>query len=110
VRPWHDRVASSAKRWLMTPSERAQGFYLAFTEQAFLSPAMKDKAEYYKIALGGGGNPGWITPNQVRAFDEMPPELGGDRLYVPVNTTPIDDDGFPRPVKRPADSKEPANG
>lgn len=110
VRPWHDRVSGSAKRWLLTPRERAAGYYVAFTEEAFLSPAMKDKAEYRKIALGGGGNPGWITPNEARAHDEMPPLPGGDRLYVPINTTPIDDDGFPRPVRRPATSEDSANG
>ncbi|MER9471078.1 phage portal protein [Mesorhizobium sp. M0520] len=110
VRPWHDRVAASAKRWLLTPKERKAGYYLAFTEQAFLSPAMKDKAEYYKIALGGGGNPGWVTPDEVRGFDEMPPILGGSRLYVPITASPIDDDGYPRPTKQPAASKEPANG
>ncbi|NGO50441.1 phage portal protein [Allomesorhizobium camelthorni] len=110
VRPWHDRVASSAKRWLLTPQERKAGYYLAFTEQAFLSPAMKDKAEYFKVALGGGGNPGWVTPDEVRGFDEMPPLPGGNRLYVPVNVTPIDDDGYPRPTKQPAANKEPADG
>lgn len=106
VRPWHDRVASSAKRWLLTEKERNQGLYLAFTEEAFLSPAMKDKAEYRKIALGGGGNPGWMTPNEARAHDELPPLNGGDRLYVPANVTPIDDDGFPRAptAQKPAPS------
>ncbi|CAA2142757.1 phage portal protein [Hyphomicrobium sp. ghe19] len=110
VRPLHDRVASSAKRWLLTKEEREKGFYLSFLEQAFLSPAMKDKAEYFKIALGGGGNPGWLTPDEVRSFDEMSPKPGGDRLYVPVNTTPIGDDGFPRPIARQPGSKDPVNG
>jgi HK97 family phage portal protein len=101
VRPTHDRVAASAKRWLLTKKERAEGYYLAFSEGAFLSPAMKDKAEYYKIATGGAP---WLTPDQVRGFDEMPRQLGGDRLYIPMNIIPIGDDGFPRPnvVKPPA--------
>lgn len=110
VRPWQDRVASSAKRWLLTRQERRRGIYIAFTEEAFLSPAMKDKAEYFKIALGGGGNPGWLTPNQVRAFQELAPEPGGDRLYVPMNTIPIGPDGWPRPNAVPAPSApEPEN-
>lgn len=108
VRPWHDRVAGSAVRWLFTPTEWSEGLYLAFTEEAFLSPAMKDKAEYRKIALGGGGNPGWMTPNEARAHDEMPPITGGDRLYVPVNSTPIGDDGFPRPVARQPQPSNPS--
>lgn len=97
VRPWQARVASSAKRWLFTKEEREQGYYVNFVDADFLSPDMKSKAEYAKIALGGGGNPGWITPDEQRAFDELGPLPGGDRLYVPMNTVPIGDDGYPRP-------------
>jgi len=35
--------------------------------------------------------------------------LGGGRIYVPVNVTPIGDDGFPMPVKHqpaPAGGKD----
>lgn len=108
VRPAQDRVASSAKRWLLTRQERAEGYYIAFTEAAFLSPAMKDKAEYYKIALGGGGNPGWLKPDEVRGFEELAPEPGGDRLYVPANVLPIGEDGWPRATVAPA--PKPTNG
>ncbi|MGE0425420.1 MAG: phage portal protein [Reyranellaceae bacterium] len=109
VRPWHDRVAASADRWLLTREERRAGYYVGFVDAAFLSPAMKDKAEYNKIALGGGGNPGWLTPNEVRGFDEMPAAPGGDRLYVPTNTTPIGDDGLPLPP-RPAPASDGGQG
>jgi len=98
VRPWQGRVANSAKRWLLTREERRAGYYLRFVDADFLSPDMKSKAEYNKIALGGGGNPGWRTPDEVRGDDEDGTMPGGNRLYVPVNITPIGDDGFPRPV------------
>lgn len=102
VRPWQGRVANSAKRWLFTKEERRQGFYIRFVDADFLSPDMKSKAEYNKIALGGGGNPGWRTPDEVRGDDEDGPKPGGDRLYVPLNTIPIGDDGYPRPNATPA--------
>jgi HK97 family phage portal protein len=100
VRPWQGRVANSAKRWLFTKEERKQGYYVRFVDADFLSPDMKSKAEYNKIALGGGGNPGWRVPNEVRGDDEDGELPGGSRLYVPVNVTPIGDDGFPMPVRR----------
>ena len=100
VRPWQGRVASAVKRWLLTKEERKDGYYMRFVDADFLSPDMKSKAEYNKIALGGGGNPGWRTPNQVRADDEDNAMNGGDRLYVPVNVTPIGDDGLPMPIRR----------
>ncbi len=100
VRPWQARIARSGERWLLTKDERGQGYYIRFVDADFLSPDMKSKAEYNKIALGGGGNPGWRTPNQVRCDDEDEALSGGDRLYVPVNVTPIGDDGLPMPVAR----------
>jgi HK97 family phage portal protein len=105
VRPWQGRVASSIKRWLLTKEERKAGYYMRFVDADFIAPDMKSKAEFNKIALGGGGNPGWRTPNMVSADDEGPQFLGGDRLYVPVNVTPIGDDGWPRPVARDPKSK-----
>lgn len=111
VRPWHERFGRSMDRHLLTRDERRDGYYFGFVEAAFLSPAMKDKAEFYKIALGGGGNPGWLTPDQVCAFEDLPKVKGGDRPYVPVNLTPIGDDGLPMPIARaPAPAPGAQNG
>jgi HK97 family phage portal protein len=99
VRPWHHRIAGSAIRWLLTKDERRAGYYVGFVDADFMSPDMKSKAEYNKIALGGAGNPGWVSPNQVRAFDEMPPVTGGDNIYAPVNAGPIGADGVPVAAK-----------
>ena len=93
VRPWHRRVAESADRWLLTKDDRKRGSYVAFVEADFMSPDMKSKADYYKIALGGSGNPGWVTPNQVRSFEEMPKHPGGDNIYAPSNAGPLQADG-----------------
>lgn len=95
VRPWQGRIASSAKRWLLTKAERKQGYYVGFVDADFLSPDMKSKAEYYKIALGGGGNPGWMKIDEVRGFDEMSKVTGGDFTFAPVNVGPIGSDGVP---------------
>lgn len=105
VRPWQGRVASSADRFLFSREERRQGYYIRFVDADFMAPDMKSKAEYNKIALGGGGNPGWRIPNEVRGDDEDGPLPGGDRLYVPMNTIPIGDDGWPRPNAAPAAAK-----
>lgn len=100
VRPWQGRVASSARRWLLSKEERREGYYVGFVDADFMAPDMKSKAEYYKIALGGTGNPGWLSIDQVRGFDEMSTVPGGHRTWAPVNATPIGDDGLPMPVRR----------
>jgi hypothetical protein len=101
VRPQHDRWTASMDRWLLTKKERAEGVYTAFVDASFMSPAMKDKAEYRKIALGGAGSPAWLTPNEVRGHDELPPLPGGNNLYSPTNAGPIDKNGIPQVSEQP---------
>lgn len=40
----------------------------------------KSRYEAYRIALGRAGEPGWMTPNQVRRLENQPPMEGGDTL------------------------------
>lgn len=42
-------------------------------ERALLRGDFKDQAEYYTNALGAGGQPGWMTPNEIRAERDMNP-------------------------------------
>lgn len=96
VRPIHRRVGGSADLHLLTKKQRQQGYYTGFVDADFLSPVMKDKGDYNKMALGGGGSPGWLSVNEVRAFDELPPIDGGDSLFVPANMAVIGPDGVPK--------------
>jgi HK97 family phage portal protein len=105
VRPWQSRVASSMRRWLLSKEDRRAGYYIRFVDADFMAPDMKSKAEYNKIALGGGGNPGWRKINEVRADDEDGQVPGGDNIFAPVNVGPIGADGVPMIAKqRPAAS------
>jgi HK97 family phage portal protein len=101
-RPWQRRIAESADRWLLSREERRAGLYVGFVDQDYVAADMKTQAEFFKIALGGAGNPGWYTLNQVRAFFEMPPVEGGDRPFAPTNAGPIGPDGVPMAAKTPA--------
>lgn len=40
-------------------------------ERALLRGDFKDQAEYYTKALGSGGQPGWMTVNEIRAERDM---------------------------------------
>lgn len=107
ARPWHRRIEASTDRWCLTQEERRAGFYTGFVDTELLRGDHKARAEYNKISLGGGGNPGWRTPNEVRGDEELPPYLGGDHLYVPAALGPMNADGVPtlpaRPVAGAAD-------
>jgi len=40
-------------------------------ERSLLRGDFKDQAEYYTKALGSGGQPGWMTVNEIRAERDM---------------------------------------
>lgn len=46
---------------------------------------IKSRNESYRIALGRAGEPGWMTVNEVRALENMPPIEGGDSLATEQN-------------------------
>lgn len=71
TRPWHRRVEASINRSLLTAEERKAGLYSRFFDAELLRGAAKDRAEFYKAALGAGGSPAWLEINEVRGFEDM---------------------------------------
>lgn len=43
---------------------------------------MKTRYESYRSALGRAGEPGWLTPNEVRKRENLPPDPDGDKLMI----------------------------
>ncbi len=107
IRPLHRRYEKAFNKQLLTREERQQGYYTKFLDGEFLRATAKDRAEYNKVALGGAGNPGWATINDVRDWDDMDEYEGGDKIYSPLNIGPIGPDGIPRSAPKPAGA--PAN-
>lgn len=69
--------------------------YAKFNLDGLMRGAFKDRTNGYAKALGAGGSPAWMTPNEIRALEEMNPIEGGDELPKPTNppvTDPPDDD------------------
>jgi len=54
--------------------------YVKLNVAGFLRAASKDRAEYLSRALGAGGQQAWMTPNEARALEDLPPIEGGDKL------------------------------
>lgn len=95
--PWYARIEQSADRNLLTDRERAQGLYFNFNANGLMRGAAKDRAEYYARALGSGGHPGWMTPDEVRALEDMNPR-GGAADNLPPGTSA----SAPAPEPQPA--------
>jgi HK97 family phage portal protein len=80
--PWYARIEQSADLNLLTKQQRTQGLYFKFVANALMRASAQARAEYYAKALGSGGHPGWMTPDQVRALEEMNP-MGGNAAKLP---------------------------
>ena len=79
------RIEQSADLHLLTRAERRKGLYCKHVANALMRASAKDRAEYYSKALGSGGSPGWMTPDEVRALEELNP-MGGAAAQLPTPT------------------------
>lgn len=57
--------------------------FLEFDNRELHAASLKDTGAFYAKSLGAGGAPAWMTPNEVRADQGLPPVEGGDVLYPP---------------------------
>ncbi len=48
----------------------------------------KARNESYRIAAGRAGEPGWMTINEIRKLENLPPVDGGDILFKPTSGAP----------------------
>lgn len=63
--------------------------YVHFDANGFFRLDAQTRREYFKAALGAGGAPAWMTPNEVREKENMPPrpESWADELPKPQQQT-----------------------
>jgi HK97 family phage portal protein len=82
--PWMDRIEQELKRTLIGYEGENEFVYPRFVREGLLRGASRDRAEFYKAALGAGGSPPWMTQNEVRGLENLNPLDGGDVLLAPT--------------------------
>ena len=80
--PWYERIEQSAECRLLTDVEVEAGYFVKFNAAGLMRGSHKDRSEYFAKALGAGGSPAWMTPDEVRALEELNP-MGGDAAMLP---------------------------
>lgn len=85
--PWVVRIEQSIDNDLLNASGDEK-YFAHFAMNSLQRGAFKDRFEGYARSLGAGGSPAWMTPNEVRAAEEMNAIDGGDELPKPVNNQP----------------------
>ncbi|MBH8609457.1 phage portal protein, partial [Thermoactinomyces sp. CICC 10521] len=75
-------------RKLLSSAERQAGFYFKFNVNALLRGDTATQSDYYMKGI----RTGWLKPNEVRQLEDLPPEPGGEKLYLSGDLYPIDMD------------------
>lgn len=92
--PWLTRFEQELNRKLFPRSP----FYTQFKVQGLMRGDSKARSEYY----ASGHQNGWLTTNEIRRFEDLPPVSGGDTLFVQTNLAPMEQlikAGPPAPTK-----------
>lgn len=85
ILPIAKRIEQEVEIKLLTPSQR-NNYAVRFSIDDLMRGDMKTRAEYYNTMLQAGV----MTPNEVRAKENMQSAEGGDKLRVPVNVISAD--------------------
>jgi HK97 family phage portal protein len=92
--PWGARVEQRVARSLLTMDELEGGLYPKIMFQARLRGDPASRAAFYQRGITDG----WLTRNEVRAFEDMNPIDGLDEILSPLNMVL----GNPPPATPPA--------
>lgn len=83
------RIEQALEKQLLTPEDRADGIVIEFSLEGLLRGDSAGRSAFYQSAL----NNGWMTINEVRTLENLPPVEGGNvpRMQsqnVPITTPP----------------------
>jgi HK97 family phage portal protein len=81
LQPWFRRIEKSVDKFLLTKEDRQRGIYSKFLPNALMRGAAKDRADYYFRMWQMGA----MNPNEIRAYEEQNPYVGGEVYRVPLN-------------------------
>ncbi len=84
IRPMLVSIEQALRKRVMTPRQRAH-LDLEFSLDGLLRGNAKDRSEVYRAGVQGG----WMTPNEVRQLENLPPMQGADDLLVQGAMTPL---------------------
>ena len=90
--PWYERLQQDFDEQLLDPNEI--DLHFKFVEHGLLRGSFDTQAQGFSAALGSGGSPAWMTPNEVRERLDLNPIEGGDELPKPPVAAPA-----PEPTK-----------
>lgn len=104
IRPWAERWEQRLDLAFLEDDERGELFY-KFSLDALLRGDQESRANFYQSLF----NMGSLSPNDIRAKEDMNPVEGGDQRFVQLNLMPLEQAGelVQLPTPSPPDSEPP---
>jgi HK97 family phage portal protein len=84
IRPWLVNLENELNAKLISPSER-QTLHCEHVVEGFLRADTEKRSAFYAVMVQNG----LMTPNEIRALENLPPLPSGDVARVPLNTAPM---------------------
>lgn len=79
------RIEQAVEKQLLTPQDRAAGITIEFNLEGLLRADSAARSAFYNAGLQNG----WMTINEVRALENMPPVEGGNVPRMQMQNVPI---------------------
>lgn len=95
------RIEQALEKQLLTPQDRAAGVTVEFNLEGLLRGDSAARASFYQSGLTNG----WMTINEVRGLENLPPVDGGDVPRMQMQNVPITEAGK-QPQQLPAPNEE----
>jgi HK97 family phage portal protein len=83
------RIEGALSKQLLTRADRSNGVAIRYNLEAFLRADSAGRSTFYQSALTSG----WMTINEVRALEGLPPVPGGDVPRMQMQNVPITEAG-----------------
>ncbi len=83
------RIEQALEKQLLTPNDLAEGITIEFNLEGLLRGDSAARASFYQSGLTNG----WMTINEVRALENMPPVEGGNVPRMQMQNVPIAEAG-----------------
>jgi HK97 family phage portal protein len=90
------RIEQALEKQLLTPLDRAAGLQVEFVVEGLLRGDSAARAAFYNSGLQNG----WMTINEVRNLENLPPVDGGDIPRMQIQNQPIDAQPTPAAIEK----------
>ncbi len=93
--PMSRRIEQAMNSALLTPEARRAGLYIEHDLGGLLRGDLATRYEAYRVGREGG----WLSPDEIRAMENMSKIPGGDTYLQPMNHVPLgtaNDNGEPK--------------